>query len=79
MQNVLCIHKDPEKYLNLVDKSFYLKDPPECPTMYLRVDISKFVITNNGNGVICWAMSANFYVNKALQVVEAKLKEENSM
>ena len=47
-----CIHKDPEKYLNFVDRYFCIKDPPECPTMYLGEDISKFVIPIYGNGVV---------------------------
>ena len=45
--------------------------------MYLGAYISNFAIPNNGNGLIFWDMSADSHVNKALQVVEAKLKEEN--
>ena len=52
VENLLCIHKDPNKYLNLVDRYLRLKDPPECPTMYLGEDISKFVIPIYGNGVV---------------------------
>ena len=66
VENMLCIHKYPDKYLNLVNGYFRLKDSLECPTIYLREDISKFVITNDGNGVTCWVMSADSHVKKAL-------------
>ena len=66
------------KYLNLVNIYFRLKDPPERPTMYLRADISKFMIPKSGNGVTCWDMSVYSHVKKTLQVVEAKLREEMS-
>ena len=55
---MLCIHKDPNKYLNWFDIDFRLKDPPEFPIMYLGLDISNFAISNDVNGVTCWAMSA---------------------
>ena len=51
VDGVLCILKDPNKYLNMVYRYFRLKDPPECPTMYLGEDISKFVIPNDSDGV----------------------------
>ena len=75
--NALCIHKYPDKYLNLVGKKICLNDPPDFPTMYLGADISKFVIPNNGNGVTFWDISADSHVEKLLQVIEAKLKDEN--
>ena len=28
VDGVLCIHKDPNKYLNLFDRDFLFKDPP---------------------------------------------------
>ena len=51
MDDVLCIHKDPDKHLNLVERDFRLKDPLECPAIYLVADISKFEIPNDENGV----------------------------
>ena len=63
---MLYIHKDRGK-----------KDPPFYPAMYLEADISNFVIPNNWNGVTCWDMSAYSHVNKSLQGVELKLKEDN--
>ena len=77
MDNVLCIHKDTDKYLKLAYRDFHPKDPPECPTMYLGANISKFVILNDGNGVTCWATIAYIHVKKELQVFEAKPKEVN--
>ena len=77
MKYVLCFHKDTKKYLNLVDRYFRLKETPECPTMYLWEDISKFAIPNDGNGVTRWTVSTYSHVEKLLQVVETKLKEDN--
>ena len=77
MENVLCIYKDTDKYLNLADRDFHPKDPPECPTMYLKADISKCVILNDGNGVTCWDMRAYTHVKKSLQEIEEKSKEVN--
>ena len=66
VDGVLFIHNDPDKYLNLVYRYFRHKDPPEWPTMYLKEDISNFVIPNDGNGVTWWAVSADIYVKKEL-------------
>ena len=74
MYNVLCIHKNPDKGLNLVHGDLHPKDPPVCPRMYLGSDIGKFVISNDANGFTCWVMSADIHVKKSLQVFEAKLK-----
>ena len=64
MDNLLCIQQDPEKYLNLVDRYFHLKESPECPTMYLGEDISQFAINNNGNSVTCWDTITDRYIKK---------------
>ena len=77
MDDVFYIHNDPNKYLNLVEGYFHLKDPLECHIVYLRSDISKFEIPYDTNGVTCWAMSIDSHVKKSLQVFESKLKEEN--
>ena len=77
MGDVVCIHKEPDKYLNFFDRYFCPKDPPEWLTIYLGADKSKLTITINGNVVTCWAMRTDSHVKKALQVVESKLKEDN--
>ena len=77
MEILLCIHKYINNYLNLVDRDFCLKAPLDLPMIYLGEDISKFVIPNNFNGATCWYITPDSHVNKALQVVESKLKEEN--
>ena len=78
MDDVFYIHNDPNKYLNLVEGYFHLKDPLECHIVYLRSDISKFEIPYDTNGVTCWAMSIDSHVKKSLQVFESKLKEKIS-
>ena len=77
VDDVLCISKDPNIYLDMIDRDYRLKEPPECPTMYLGADICKFVIPDDTNGTTCWAMSADSHVKKALQVVEARLKNDD--
>ena len=77
VDDVLLIHKDPDKYMNLINRDFRLKDPPESPTMYLGADICKFVIPGDDHQTQCWAMSADSHVKKALQVVEQRLKDDN--
>ena len=53
--------------------------PPECPTMYLGADISKYYVGGEINGIQCWAMSADSYVKKALEVVLNRLRECSKM
>ena len=66
VDDVLCIHKDPDKYLNLVGRYFRLKHTPVCPPMYLRADTSKFVIINDDNEVTFWAMREYIHAKKSL-------------
>ena len=74
---VLSIHKDPDKVLNIVNRDYRLKEPPECPTMYLGADISKYLIDDDISRTTCWAMSADSHVKKALEVVQAKLNADD--
>ena len=73
VDDVLCIHKDPGKILNLVNRDYRLKEPPSRPTMYLGADISQYHV--NGVGIDCWAMSADSHIKKALDVVKNRMRE----
>ena len=80
VDDVLVLHKDPDKYLNMVNRDFRLKNPPEAPTMYLGADISKYEIPasidNQELSRTAWAMSADSHIKKALQMVEERLAKE---
>ena len=78
VDDVLSIHKDPDKVLNLINRDYRLKEPPECPKMYLGADISKYEISDDVMGTTtCWAMSADSHVKKALEVVQARIKDDD--
>ena len=77
VDDVLSIHKDPDKVLNIVNRDYRLKEPPECPTMYLGADISKYLIDDDMSGTTCWTMSADNHVKKALEVVQARLNADD--
>ena len=77
VDDVLSIHKDPDKVLNMINRDYRLKEPPECPTMYLGADISKFQIPGDVTGSTCWAMSADSHVKKAIDVVQSKLSADD--
>ena len=79
VDNVLLLHKDPDKYMNLINRDYRLKDKPEAPIMYLGANICRYTIHNDDNQVQCWAMSADSHVKKALEIVEQRLKNDNVM
>ena len=73
VDDVLCIHKNPEKVLNMINRDYRLKDLPAQPTMYLGADISQYDV--NRVGTTCWAMSADSHIKKALDVVKNRMRE----
>ena len=78
VDDVLSIDKDPDKVLNLlINGDYRLKEPPECPTMYLGADISKYVIHDDATGTTCWAMSADSHVKKTIEVIQARLNADD--
>ena len=77
VDDVLSIHKDPDKVLNIVNRDYRLKEPPECPTMYLGADISKYEVHDETTRTTCWAMSADSHVKKALEVVQMRLNADD--
>ena len=77
VDDVLSIHKEPNKVLNIINRDYRLKEPPECPSMYLGADISKYEINNDSTIINCWAMSADSHVKKALEVIQGRMKEDD--
>ena len=61
----------------MVNIYYMLKEPPECPTMYLGADIYKYHVNGDISGTECWAMSADSHVKKALEIVQDRLREDN--
>lgn len=78
VDDILCIHKDPNLYLDHIGRDFRLKTPPGFPTMYLGGDISKYDVPQEGSECVlsCWAMSADSHIKKALEVVKVIMNKE---
>ena len=76
VDDILCLHKKPDKYLDLIGRDFRLKTTPEPPKMYLGGDISKFNIPDSENNISCWAMSGDSHIRKALEVVESVMAKD---
>ena len=70
----MSIHKDPSKLLATVNRDYRLKEPLECPKMYLGADICKYHVNGDISGTECWAMSSDSHVKKALEVVQDRLR-----
>ena len=79
VDDVLVIHKDPDKYMNQINRDYRLKDKPEAPKMYLGADISKYVIHDGDDQINCWAMSADSHVKKALDILNQRFKSDDVM
>ena len=77
VDDVLCISKDPDETLELINRDYRLKEPPAAPTMYLGADIKRYKATDAaGNVTECWSMSADSHIKKAMQIVKDKMNEE---
>ena len=59
----------------MINRDYRLKEPPECPTMYLGADISRYYVGDEITGTKCWTTSANSHVKKALEVVQNRMRE----
>ena len=77
VDDVLCIHRDPNKVLSMINRDYRLKEPPSTPKMYLGADVSKFTVNDEQGNVECWALSADSHIKKALDVVQQRMKESN--
>ena len=53
VDDILSIHKDPGKLLATVNRDYRLKEPLECPTMYLGADICKYHVNGDISGTEC--------------------------
>lgn len=41
VDDVLCIHKDPDSVLRIINPDYALKEPPSAPDMYLGADFTR--------------------------------------
>ena len=63
--------------LAAVNRDYRLKEPPDCPTMYLGADIYKYHVNGDISGTGCWSMSSDSHVKKSLGVVQDRLQKYN--
>jgi hypothetical protein len=78
VDDVLCLDKDPNRVLWMVNRDYRLKEPPAPPAMYLGADFCTHEIAFDGIlQTTCWAMSADSHIKKALQVIKEKLTESD--
>ena len=73
--DVLCIHKSPSKILNRINRDYRLNEPPECPTIYIGADLSKYYVGDEISGTKYLAMRADSHVKKALAAVQNGMRE----
>lgn len=78
VDDVLLCHKNPDKYMQQIQKDYRMKSPPEFPKMYLGADVSRFEIPAQ-DGVparTAFAISADSHIKKALQMIETRLGQD---
>ena len=64
VDDVLCIHKDPDQILKLISRDYQLKEPPSAPDMYLGADLCRYEIFDEETDTIinAWAMAADSHI-----------------
>jgi hypothetical protein len=73
VDDILCVHHEPETSLAQIDKYFKMKPGSIMePTLYLGAKLKKTVLPN---GVVAWGMSSSKYVQSAVQNVQEYLKK----
>ena len=78
VDDVLCIHKQPDEVLRIINRDYALKEPPSSPDMYLGADFARYqIFDEETNSVInTWSMSADSHIKKALEVVSARMDKD---
>ena len=61
--------------MNLISRDYRLKEPPADPKMYLGADISRYQANDDNSIPLCWAMSADSHIKKALEIVNTRMRE----
>ena len=73
VDDIFAISNDPMKTLNGIQEEFKFKNNEvKPPVMYLGAKLEYQIF----NGVKCWTMSSDKYVNAAIENIEKKLKSE---
>ena len=73
VDDIFAISNDPMKTLNGIQEEFKFKNNEvKPPVMYLGAKLEYQIF----NGVKCWTMSSDTYVNAAIENIEKKLKSE---
>lgn len=79
VDDILCVHKDPDEMLRIINRDYTLKEPPSSPDMYLSADFSKCEIFDEEMNTIInsWSMAADSHIKKALEVVQTRMNRDN--
>ena len=72
VDDLLCIHADPDPVLATLKGFYKMKHDPCFPKMYLGSDISSF---DHEKGT-CYAMGSDSYVKEAVRVVKQRMNED---
>ena len=73
VDDILSISHDPHSTLIALTTTFKLKDDKiEAPDVYLGAELAKMTV-GSGEGIECWTMSADKYVDAAVKNVEESL------
>ena len=72
VDDLLCIHTDPNSILGTLKGFYKMKHDPDMPKMYLGSDISTY---NHETGT-CYAMGSDSYVKEAVRVVKQQMTED---
>ena len=72
VDDLLCIHLEPDSILSPLKGFYKMKHEPSMPSMYLGSDISTF---DHESGT-CFAMGSDSYVKEAVRVVKQRMSEE---
>jgi hypothetical protein len=72
VDDLLCVHMDPNSVLGTLKGFYKMKHDPEMPKMYLGSDIGIF---HHEKGT-CYTMGSDSYVKEAVRVVKQKMTED---
>ncbi len=74
VDDVPCISKDTKALIRVVQESYEMKEGSiKPPDTYLGATMEK---AETKEGVSCWAMSPEAYMENAIKIIEALLQEE---
>jgi hypothetical protein len=77
VDDILVVSHDPEKVMDMLSEHYMLKKGSmKAPTEYLGAEIKTYQ-PDKLDSRVCWAMSCNLYVKRAVKEVQRNLAEAN--